>query len=699
MYFLPAILNIFLFNAFEKLHHRFLSDDEIILIKNTGLFNNATLSQFSNILQYTTLIKYYKNQLIFKEGDLADALYIIAEGSVQVFTYDREGKRIALARLSKGDFFGEQAILSEEVKTRNASIQTFEVTTLLKIHASAIHPLWEEDKNLIKKLKKIGFDQAIHSMASINQLYGDIKNILLQIEPDKLTIVELPRDTTIFNYGDKPDNVYFILQGKVELRFPETKTMKLNRLIISQGNLFGEVGFIENKPRSAGAYTLENVRLFVIHGEQFKEIYQNYPKLQHLLSIYKKTYQLPLRGIVQQYIGTSPEVGPTITSIFKLKSEKNVIATRSVLQDIFTMSFIKSPPFMTYKYIKDPQNFVEIFVSNNYLTGIKSYGDWEDLQNACSILLDEEYIADPILEQFPSTGKLAKPTIATQEEIICSCMSVSRKQIESLISQGITDFNTISRETGAGTVCGSCRYRVLEMLGENPWMAATMKKIITHNNYNQSYFIKLIDQKFNQFQPGQHVLLQVNINNNDITRCYTMSDIQYRDGLRITIKKENDGLFTKWLFEEAPAEISLNVTQPQGAFTIDMNEKLPAICFAGGVGITPFISYAKSLAASNSNKKLHILYCASKKNDFLFVDEFSEISRSKESITITYRAGETHGRLTKNDVINLIRSMHESAVYICGPEGFVDMVNQALEEIKYDANKIHIEKFLHAGSR
>ncbi len=53
-------LSILLFNLIEKLHHN-KNDNELEIIKNTGLFNFTNDEEFQPILNSLRLVKYSKN--------------------------------------------------------------------------------------------------------------------------------------------------------------------------------------------------------------------------------------------------------------------------------------------------------------------------------------------------------------------------------------------------------------------------------------------------------------------------------------------------------------------------------------------------------------------------------------------------------------------------------------------------------------
>jgi NADH:ubiquinone reductase (H+-translocating) len=65
-------------------------------------------------------------QIIFREGDAGDYLYIITEGEVEVFT-DKEH----IAYLHRGEYFGEMALLNE--KLRSATVRATKPTNVLAL--------------------------------------------------------------------------------------------------------------------------------------------------------------------------------------------------------------------------------------------------------------------------------------------------------------------------------------------------------------------------------------------------------------------------------------------------------------------------------------------------------------------------------------------------------------------------------------
>ncbi len=74
---------------------------------------------------------YGPEQVIFLYGDAGDALYLVAEGAVEVYTHNNAGQEIVLETVGAGEALGEVALFGGETRTANA--KAVGRTTLLRI--------------------------------------------------------------------------------------------------------------------------------------------------------------------------------------------------------------------------------------------------------------------------------------------------------------------------------------------------------------------------------------------------------------------------------------------------------------------------------------------------------------------------------------------------------------------------------------
>ena len=79
-------------------------------LKLIRLFAELNNTQIERLHAKSRCKLFEKDQIIFKEGDLGDGIYLIAEGAVFVSVRMPNLHFCQLARLNKGDFFGEMAV-------------------------------------------------------------------------------------------------------------------------------------------------------------------------------------------------------------------------------------------------------------------------------------------------------------------------------------------------------------------------------------------------------------------------------------------------------------------------------------------------------------------------------------------------------------------------------------------------------------
>ena len=95
-------------------------------------FEPAELDAFAGVLQAKRLPK---DAVVFRQGDVADGCYLLAEGRVQVSIPRGKGQQ-ALAMLGAGDFLGQMAVL--DGGKRSATCTAVEPSTVLYLGRDAL---------------------------------------------------------------------------------------------------------------------------------------------------------------------------------------------------------------------------------------------------------------------------------------------------------------------------------------------------------------------------------------------------------------------------------------------------------------------------------------------------------------------------------------------------------------------------------
>ena len=166
----------------------------------------------------------------------------------------------------------------------------------------------------------------------------------------------VPRHGVVLKAGDKTDNVYFVLNGSLKVLVSDDEGREVILSILGRGDLFGEMGVIDDHPRSATVVAAQSSDLVVIAKSDFKatlaenfdiSLYLMRSLVQRLRSADRTIESLALLdvyGRVARLLLDMAEIGP---------NGEKVVTKRPSRQDIAKM--IGASREMVSRVMKDLQ--------------------------------------------------------------------------------------------------------------------------------------------------------------------------------------------------------------------------------------------------------------------------------------------------------------------------------------------------------
>lgn len=122
----------------EEVEKMEMNMERILFLRSVFLFSQVDAVDLRWINQITKEKRCSAGEIIFRENDEGDALYVIINGNVRVVK-ERDGQQVVLSILQEGDCFGEMAILEQQ--PRSATIEAQEDVRLLVISRDDFHRL------------------------------------------------------------------------------------------------------------------------------------------------------------------------------------------------------------------------------------------------------------------------------------------------------------------------------------------------------------------------------------------------------------------------------------------------------------------------------------------------------------------------------------------------------------------------------
>jgi ferredoxin-NADP reductase len=233
-----------------------------------------------------------------------------------------------------------------------------------------------------------------------------------------------------------------------------------------------------------------------------------------------------------------------------------------------------------------------------------------------------------------------------------------------------------------------------------------------------SFYLVPHDQKsLPHYKPGQYLTFRLNIPGRDkpIVRCYSISDRPSSSDYRVTIKRVRPprdepnappGLVSSYFHEQLSEGDILDVQAPRGQFFIEPEKERPAVLIAGGVGVTPLLSMAQTIAKMGSGREIMFFYGVRNGTEHAFKNELEQLTKDHDNVRLVVAyskptgddeavEGQAYQHVGRID-IELIKSYLQSTnyeFYICGPAPMMETLNQKLAKWGVAKQDIKMEAF------
>ncbi len=138
------------------------------LISKLELFRSLPVALTRDIARKLERKRYSAGKIIFQEGDVADNLYIVERGSVQV--YHEKAKDRILVTLLSGAVLGEIALVDNSRRT--ASVRAAENTSMLLLDRQEFLSLLKEQEDLNTAIKALVGQRLVRSAKFLDTLSG-----------------------------------------------------------------------------------------------------------------------------------------------------------------------------------------------------------------------------------------------------------------------------------------------------------------------------------------------------------------------------------------------------------------------------------------------------------------------------------------------------------------------------------------------
>lgn len=208
-------------------------------------------------------------------------------------------------------------------------------------------------------------------------------------------------------------------------------------------------------------------------------------------------------------------------------------------------------------------------------------------------------------------------------------------------------------------------------------------------------FKRLDADAFPFFRAGQYVSLQGRVGESVVSRPYSIvSSPRQALANELVLGVADAGFFSGWLNREAKPGDRFRMSEPTGEFHYEtLRDKKQIVCIAGGAGITPFISMARSMADKDEPYEMILFYGARDEAHLAYQAELDELCQ-KTGLRVVYvlsdeeKSGFAHGFITA-DLMEQFVDIKECTFFLCGPKAMYDFIDSQLASYQLPVKAVH----------
>lgn len=207
------------------------------------------------------------------------------------------------------------------------------------------------------------------------------------------------------------------------------------------------------------------------------------------------------------------------------------------------------------------------------------------------------------------------------------------------------------------------------------------------------------------FIPGQYLTLRATIDGRDERRSYSICSGLEESGLSVGIKRVDGGLFSNYALNLKAGD-RLDVMPPQGRFVAPVGGTHRYLLLACGSGITPCLSIAKSVLASEPNSEVTLLYGNRTTASIMFREDIDALKDlflnrlkvmhflSREQQDVDFLNGRLDGdRIRALVAQGLIKPDRYDGIYLCGPQTMIEETKAVFVSLGVGKDRMFFELF------
>lgn len=204
-------------------------------LASTPLFAGLSQEALESLVQQLTLVQLAKGEVLFREGDPGDALYVICEGEVSVAA---EGPpRVEMARMGPGSFIGEVALMIDQ--PRSATVTATLDAELLRIDRPTLAVVLASHGEILSAVLRFVRHRLVDRWQRTSPLFRPLDTTERADVASRFKFLEIEAGRRLLVPNKRPDGLYIVLAGRFHVHRDGQQVAT-----VGPGELLGETALL-----------------------------------------------------------------------------------------------------------------------------------------------------------------------------------------------------------------------------------------------------------------------------------------------------------------------------------------------------------------------------------------------------------------------------------------------------------------------
>ena len=246
------------------------------------LFSELPKNAFIELLVKMEMREVKPGEVLIQEGDVGDAMFIVAAGRVRVERAGEDGRPVVLAYLTDGAFFGEMALLQDGART--ASVIVEEESQIFMISKEVLDHVVRQFPSVATVLRNFYRQRLLSTTMATHPLFSPFvperRRVLLEMFKAK----SFEKGEVLLEQGKKGSGLFILLYGALDVVREQDGEPPETLAELTSGDLFGEISLLTGQPVMATVRATADSFVLRLSKKKFDEVIMTHPQILELVS-------------------------------------------------------------------------------------------------------------------------------------------------------------------------------------------------------------------------------------------------------------------------------------------------------------------------------------------------------------------------------------------------------------------------------